>query len=325
MNRADAGRADLPSAALAMRSRMNHLRRFALHAVLLTGLAEYSAGQELQPRAYLPAPVGLNYFGIGYTNNRGGLLVDPGLALEDVRFNALASTLAFGQTLGLAGRTVQLLACVPYVVAEGGSNLDGSQIRTRYSGLGDVTLRYAMNIYGAPAMDLKEFRAYRQKTIVGASITVSAPTGQYDSNRIVNLGLNRWAFKPEIGLSRAVGKYTFEGAAGVWLYKANSRFNGSSVRRQVPLGSLQFHIERSLPRRMWAGVDWTLYTGGRTQIDGKDNADYQGNTRLGATWGWNLHPRHAIKVVYFRNVIARVGSDMRSIGISYNFIWLRGR
>jgi hypothetical protein len=303
----------------------NHCRRWDCLALLLTFFAGCSVAQELQPRAYLPAPVGLNYFGVSYANNRGGLIVDPGLAPEDVNFKAHTSTLAFGQTLGLAGRTVQLLACVPYVVAEGGSSLDGAQIRTSYSGLGDVTLRYAMNIYGAPAMDLKEFRAYRQKTIVGASITVSAPTGQYDSNRFVNIGLNRWAFKPEIGLSRAVGKYTIEGAAGVWLYKENSRFNGSSVRRQVPLGSLQFHIERTLPRRMWAAVDWTLYTGGRTQIDGTDNADYQGNTRLGATWGWNLHPRHAIKVVYFRNVIARVGSDMRSLGISYNFIWLRGR
>jgi hypothetical protein len=83
------------------------------------------------------------------------LLVDPGLALEDVQFNAHTSTLAFGQTLGLAGRTVQILACVPYVVAEGESSLDGAQILTRYSGIGDVTLRYAMNIYGAPAGSIK--------------------------------------------------------------------------------------------------------------------------------------------------------------------------
>jgi hypothetical protein len=322
---AEAGLSKLRSAAIVRGYRLDHCLRFARYALLFTCFAICLVAQELQPRAYLPAPVGLNYFGISYANNRGGLLVDPGLALEDVRFSANASTLAFGQTLGLAGRTVQVLACVPYVVAEGVSSLNGAQIQTRYSGLGDVTLRYAMNLYGAPAMGLKEFRAYRQKTIVGASITVAAPTGQYDPNRTVNLGLNRWAFKPEIGLSRAVGNYTFEGAAGVWLYKANNRFNGSSERRQVPLGSLQFHIERSLPRRMWAAVDWTLYTGGRTQIDGKDNADYQGNTRLGATWGWTLHPRHAIKVIYFRNVIARVGSDMRSVGVSYNFIWLRGR
>lgn len=325
MNRAEREQGELRSSPVVTLNRLCLCRRYVCHALLLAGFTIHSIAQELQPRAYLPAPVGLNYFGTSYANNRGGLLVDPGLALEDVRFDAHATTLAFGQTLGLAGRTVQVLICVPYIVAEGESTLDGARIPTSYSGLGDVTLRFAMNIYGAPAMGLKEFRAYRQKTVVGASITVAAPTGQYDANRIVNLGLNRWAFKPEIGLSRAVGKYTIEGAAGVWLYNANSRFNGSSVRRQVPLGSLQLHIERSLPRRMWVGMDWTVYTGGRTQVDGKDNADYQGNTRLGATWGWTLHPRHAIKVVYFRNVIARVGSDMRSIGVSYNFIWLRGR
>jgi hypothetical protein len=191
--------------------------------------------------------------------------------------------------------------------------------------MGDATFRYAMNIYGAPAMNLKEFRAYRQRTIVGASVTVSVPTGQYDPKRPVNIGLNRWAIKPEIGVSRVVGQWTLEGAAGVWLYGANNRYLESSVRRQVPLGSVQLHVQRTISRRMWVGADWTVYTGGRTQVDGYDNPDYQGNTRLGATWGVSLHPRHAIKIVYFRNVITRVGSDLRSIGVSYNFIWLRGR
>lgn len=295
------------------------------HLLLLSCLTASSAAQELQPRAYLPAPVGLNYFGISYSKNKGGLLLDPGLAMGDAPLSAHVSTFAFGQTLGLAGRTVQLLACVPYVVAKGESSFGGGGYGNYYSGLADSSFRFAMNLYGAPAMNLKEFRAYRQKTIVGASLTVAAPTGQYDPKRPVNLGLNRWAFKPEVGFSRAAGKYTFEGAAGVWLYTANHRFNGISVRRQVPLGSVQVHVERSLPRRMWIAADWTGYMGGRTQIDGKDNPDYQGNTRLGATWGVSIHPRHAIKVVYFRNVVARVGSDLASLGISYNFIWQRGR
>ena len=295
------------------------------HLLLLSCLTASSAAQELQPRAYLPAPVGLNYFGISYSKNKGGLLLDPGLAMGDAPLSAHVSTFAFGQTLGLAGRTVQLLACVPYVVAKGESSFGGGGYGNYYSGLGDSSFRFAMNLYGAPAMNLKEFRAYRQKTIVGASLTVAAPTGQYDPKRPVNLGLNRWAFKPEVGFSRAAGKYTFEGAAGVWLYTANHRFNGISVRRQVPLGSVQVHVERSLPRRMWIAADWTGYMGGRTQVNGKDNPDYQGNTRLGATWGVSIHPRHAIKVVYFRNVIARVGSDLASLGISYNFIWQRGR
>jgi hypothetical protein len=291
----------------------------------LTCLTGYASAQELQPRAYLPAPAGLNYFGVSYARNKGGLLLDPGLALGDADLTADISTFAFGQTLGLAGRTVQLLVCLPYVVASGQSTLAGAGYGNYYSGLGDASFRFAMNIYGAPAMSIKEFRDYRQKTIVGASLMISAPTGQYDSNRPINVGLNRWAFKPEVGLSRAVGKYTIEGAAGVWLFAANSRFNGNSVRRQVALGSVQIHIERSLPHRMWIAANWSGYIGGRTQVDGKDNPDYQANTRLGATWGVNLHPRHAIKVVYFRNVVMRAGSNLASLGVSYNFIWLRGR
>lgn len=308
-----------------MRRGWQSCRRVICLVLALACLAACSAAQELQPRAYLPAPIGLNYFGISYSNNKGGLLLDPGLALGDARLNAHISTFAFGQTLGLAGRTVQILVCVPYVLAKGESIVAGAGFGNYYSGLGDASFRYSMNLYGAPAMGLKEFKDYRQKTILGGSITASAPTGQYDPIRPVNVGLNRWAFKPEIGLSRAVGKYTFEGAAGVWLYTANSRFNGNSVRRQVPLGSLQFHIERSLPHRMWVALDWTGYMGGRSQINGKDNPDYQGNTRLGATWGLTLPQRHTIKAVYFRNVVTRSGTDLSSIGISYNFIWLRGR
>ena len=63
-------------------------------------------------------------------------------------------------------------------------------------------MRFAVNLYGAPAMDLEEFASYRRKTNVGASLVIVAPLGQYDPARFVNIGTNRWAAKPEVGLSR---------------------------------------------------------------------------------------------------------------------------
>ncbi len=136
----------------------------------------------MQPRAYLPAPVGVSFFGISYSRNSGGLLFDPSLLVEDANVVADVATLSFGQTLGVMGRSAQVLAIVPYVHAD----LIGTQAGTakyRYrSGLGDSVFRYAMNIHGAPAMHLREFAEFKPKTIVGASITVSAPTGQYDPN-----------------------------------------------------------------------------------------------------------------------------------------------
>ena len=254
--------------------------RPARRALPLLCASLYLGAQELQPRAYIPTPVGLNFFSIGYSDNRGGLLFDPSLPVEDAHVQAGVVQLAFGQTLGVLGRTAQVLAVLPYVVA----NLDGSFAGAGHhlyrSGLGDAVFRYAMNLHGAPAMHMREFAKYRQKTIVGASITVSAPTGQYDPNLLINLGTNRWAFKPEVGLSRAIGKWTIEGAAGASIYTANSQFYGSSVRTQVPLGSLQIHVVRFLPHRAWLSGDWTLYTGGRTRVAGRGSCRLPGKQSL---------------------------------------------
>ncbi len=280
----------------------------------------------MQPRAYIPAPVGLNFFSFGYANNVGGLLFDPGLPVEDARVNANIVTMAFGQTLGVLGRTTQALAIMPYVEANLDGKFVGAQTHLYRSGLGDMVVRYAMNIHGAPAMSRKEYGAFKQKTIVGASITVSVPTGQYDPARLINIGANRWAFKPEIGVSRAIGKWTVEGAAGVWFYTANNefQFNGNSVRTQVPLGSMQLHVVRFLPHRIWLALDGTFFTGARSQVNGQDRSDYQGNQRWGGTFGYALNRRQAIKVTYFDGVITRIGGDIRSIGISYNLIWQKG-
>jgi len=294
-------------------------------ALLLSCFAAHLSAQELQPRAYIPAPEGLNYFGISYSHNAGGLLFDPSLPVTGSTFSANIVTLAFGQTLGVLGRTTQILTILPYVEGNGNGFLSDAQQHIYRSGLGDATFRYAMNIYGAPAMHREEFAAYRQKIIVGASITMSIPSGQYDANRLLNIGANRWGFKPELGVSRAFGKSTLEGAAGVWMYTSNSQFNGHNLRTQGPMGSLQAHFVRILPHRCWLASDWTYYTGGRTQVDGSDKSDYLGNARWGATLGISLTARQAIKVTYFDGFISRVGADSQSIGISYNLIWLKGR
>jgi hypothetical protein len=134
--------------------------------LLLWCLAGCLAAQELQPRAYIPAPVGLNFFGVSYANNAGGLLFDPSLPVEDGYVNANIVNLSFGQTLGVMGRTAQVLAIVPYAVANLSGRLGGGSEQHLYrSGLGDMVFRYAMNIHGAPSMKLKEYAGYRQKSI----------------------------------------------------------------------------------------------------------------------------------------------------------------
>jgi len=185
--------------------------------------------------------------------------------------------------------------------------------------------RFAVNIHGAPAMRISDFVKYRPHMIIGASISVSTPTGQYDPNVLINLGTNRWAFKPEIGISRSVGKWDFEGDFGVWIYTKNSNYYGQTYRAQDPLGSVQAHVIRVLSRRAWAAFDATYFTGGRSYIGSTVKADYEGSTRIGGTFGYLITPRQALRFAYFNGVTARIGSDVSSISVAYQVIWNRGR
>jgi len=286
-------------------------------ALLLGSFAGCLAAQELQPRAYVPAPSGLNFFGVSYGNSAGGLLFDPSLPVEDAHVNANIVTFSFGQTFGVLGRTTQVLAIVPYVVANISGRLGGGPEQYLYrSGLGDMAFRYSMNIHGAPSMTLKEFAGYRQKTIVGASVTVSAPTGQYNPNKLINIGANRWAFKPEFGVSHAIGKWTLEGDAGVWLFTANNQFYPTQTRTQDPLVSLQGHLVRSLSHRVWLAVDGVYFAGAISQIDGHTKDDRQSNVRIGATLGVSVTRGQMIRFTGFDGAATRIGLDIRSVGVS---------
>ena len=188
-----------------------------------------------------------------------------------------------------------------------------------------MTLRYSMNVWGAPAMTRKELAQHRRDTFIGVSLTANAPVGQYDSNVVVNVGTNRWAFKPEVGVSRALGRWALEGAFGAWLYAKNRKFRGDSERTQSPLWSTQAHLVRILNRRHWAALDFTYFAGGGVKINGRPAVTSLANTRLGATYGYLVSPRQALRFSYFSGVTTRVGSDVSTVGVAYQFLWSTGR
>ncbi len=279
----------------------------------------------MQPRAYAPAPVGLTFLSVSYSNNSGGLLFDPSLPIENSHVSAGAWSLAIGETFGVFGRSAQALAVLPYVAA----NLSGEFANTyqtrRRSGLADSTLRYAMNIHGGPALHGAEFAKYRPATLIGVSLTATAPSGQYDPNVLINLGANRWAFKPELGISHFVGKWELEGAFGAWLFTKNASFYGGTFRTQDPLGSMQAHLVRFLPHRTWLALDGTFYAGGRTYVGNAVSATFQSNTRFGATFGISIGRWQALRFAYFDGTTTRIGSDIRSVSVSYQVIVHHGR
>jgi hypothetical protein len=182
-----------------------------------------------------------------------------------------------------------------------------------------------MNLYGTPALTPQQFATYQEPWIVGMSLVVVPPTGQYDSARLVNVGLNRWAFKPEVGIRRATGRWTLEADFGAWLFTDNNDFFGGHVRSEEPIGSLQAHLIYTFRPRMWLAYDVNYYTGGRTTLDGKRNFDLQQNTLTGFTLALPITKRQSIKFTTSRQIRATIGGEFNTFGIGYQFVWLDHR
>jgi hypothetical protein len=295
-----------------------------LAAVLLLGAPSGPRAQVMEPLSYTNAPIGLNFLIAGYAYLWGDVLTDPSLPIKDADAKVNTAVLTYSRVLDFWGQSGTVALVVPYAWLSASGEVAGQARSVERSGLADITLRLSVNLYGAPALSLQEFRDYRQDTIVGVSLMVTAPTGQYDPHRLINIGTNRWSFRPEVGVSKALGRWTLEGAVGVTFFTDNDEFLGTNVREQDPLYGIQGHVIYNFSPALWAAVDGTYYTGGRTSVNGAFNDDLQENSRWGATLAYSLDKNNSLKVYFNSGVTARTGTNFHAVGVAWQYRWGAG-
>jgi hypothetical protein len=189
------------------------------------------------------------------------------------------------------------------------------------SGLADLRAQLTVNILGGPALTPKEFAALRPNAVVGLSLMVAAPTGQYDPSKLINIGSNRWSVKPQVGASKTLGPWYLEFYGGVWFFTDNANFYGGSLREQDPIGTFQAHVGYTFKPRLWLAADATFYTGGRTTLNGRDKADTQSNSRVGLTLAVPLGRRSALKASWATGFTTRIGADFDTFGVALQTVW----
>ena len=293
-------------------------------AALLLGLlvvASSAHAQEPEPRAYSNAPVGMNFLVASYGYQWGNVVFDPSLPVEDVTASLNGAGAGYVRSFGLFGKSAKLAAILPYAWGSLEGLYLGEFTRVERSGLLDSRLQLSVNLLGAPALRRREFGAWRQRTILGASLRISLPTGQYDETKLVNLGTNRWSFRPEVGVSHASGRWVLEASAGVALFTANHEYLSTSALEQDPLGVLQGHVIYNIGRRLWLAVDGIYVFGGRSTIDGVPRANRQENTRISATASFPVRPGQSIKIAGGTGVVTRVGADFDWVLVGYQLAW----
>jgi hypothetical protein len=276
--------------------------------------------QEIEPRSYSNAPVGVNFLIAGYAHTQGGLSFDT-LPITNAELETDSAILAYARVFDLAGMSAKFDAIVPYTWLSGTANFRGQPVERVVDGFVDPKFRLSVNFYGAPALALPEFRRYQQDLIIGASLQVSVPWGQYDSSRLVNIGTNRWYFKPELGISKAAGPWTLELTAAATYYTDNTDFFGGNTRAQDPLYSAQVHVIYGFQNGVWASLDTTYFTGGRTTLNGRLNNDLQENWRVGGTLALPVDRLNSIKLYASSGASARTGNNYDLFGIAWQHRW----
>jgi hypothetical protein len=306
------------------------LFKFALAAVLAACPLQALHAQDLTPRAYVISPVHTNAAILTYSFSDGGLLFNNAIPITDA--SARISVLIFScyHTLNFLGRSANITASLPYGVGHfQGKFIDNEGKRYR-SGLLDSIFRFSMNLKGGPAMSVKEYQSWRQKTILGVSLTVVAPTGQYDSTKLINNGSNRWAFKPEFGYSGRRGHWVLDVYGAVWFFTTNPEYfshnafvPGTQNQSQKPIGSFEGHLSYDVKPRLWVSLDGNFWHGGSTNLNGiASNNNVQTSSRIGATASIPVSTHQSLKVSYSNGAYVRFGGNYQNISVAWQYSWL---
>jgi hypothetical protein len=292
-------------------------------AALCLILASPAWAQDLDPRAYVHVPVNGTFLVVGFGVSDGAVVTDPTLPVTDIQATVLTPSVGVGRSFGLLGRTAQAFAVLPFSSADVSGKVLGDGATTERAGLSDMRIRLSWLVHGAPAASVVEVAKAPPRTILGMSLNVAAPTGEYFPDKLINLGTHRWAFRPEVAVSQPIGqRWLLDAYGGVWFFAANHEFYPGTVRKtQTPLGSFQTHLSYNFTRRSWAAFDVTYYVGGRTTVEGASPTDLQSNVRTGGTIALPVGQRHSIKIAVSRGAIVRLGADFTSYSFAWQTAW----
>lgn len=297
--------------------------RAALVSVACTAGTGLSSAQDLEPRRWSHQPVGTSVAGLAYSYTEGTLQFDPVLEIEEATTTSQRLVAAYSHWFEALDKTARVDVFLPFESTRWDGLLSGSPASTSRQGLGDPWVRLSVNLVGSPPLDSAGYMQYYAKrptnTVAGVALGVMLPLGEYDDQKLLNLGQNRFVFRPQAGFVHSRGLWSYELTGSAFLYMDNDEFLGSSELSQDPLFALQGHIVRSFPNRWWISVSAGYSWGGETSVDGVPKDDDRNYVLSALSFGLPVAKTQALKVVYTRgDTKEQVGVDGNSLVLSWS-------
>ena len=221
-------------------------------------LSPPALAQELEIRRWNHLPIDRNFVTVNYGRTDGDIAFDPVLRIQGAVVEMDTWLLGYIRTFELFDKTARIEIRQAWQAGNWSGILDGKPTTISRDGLADTFARFAVNLVGAPPLTGKDFTNYRSatdvETIVGAALGVQVPTGEYMKDKLINLGTNRFTFRPQIGIHQQYYSWSFEVTGMAWIYTENSSFFNGNQLEQDPYYTIDGSIEYSFKSGVWASV-----------------------------------------------------------------------
>jgi hypothetical protein len=300
------------------------IERLLVASLLLSvpWFSEQACAQFTDAHNYDNTPAGINQIELSYAYAHANASIDNSLIIAGAKLNLYQGTLSYSRYFGLADRLMWVSAGVPIAGLSG--EVTGTSIRGSVTGAGDSSFQFGALLIGGPALSTSHFENYTPTTILGFSLSMTAPTGLYRSTKILNLGADRWSFKPELALSHPFGpqqKWQIDGYANAYFFTHNTSYQGREILRQEPLPGFEGHISYALNDRVWISADTRYSFRGSTSVDGVEQGNPQRNFTLGSEMNININSRNSLILEFARALVHQNGPAILGFAVKYDYIW----
>ena len=295
---------------------------FAVAIFLFPGQA---LAQFTDAHSYDNAPVGTNQIELSYAHVYANSSIDTSLIITGAKLDANQGTINYSRYLGWCNRTTWVEAGLPLGSLSG--SVSGTRIQGTIVGAGDASFQVGMLLKGAPALTVERFHDSEPASTLGVSFSFTAPTGRYDANKVLNLGSDRWVFKPEFAFSQPFGrgqKWQVEAYANAYFYTNNTTFNGKEILHQQPQPGLEGHLSYSFSNNAWLSLDTRYSFLATTFVDGVDQNNGQQNFIVGSEMNVSISARHSLLFEFAKALVHENGPVITGFAAKYTYTWGKG-
>jgi hypothetical protein len=296
---------------------------FIVTAILVLCRVNTAVAQDAEPRRWSQLPTGMNFAGVGYSYTQGDIFFDPLLRIEDATFEMQTAGLSYIRTFAVMDKSARVDVSLPYASGRWEGLVDGEFAQVRRRGPGDARARFSMLLYGGPAETPQEFaKSRKSNTVVGAALAVTIPTGDYNSERLINLGSNQWVIRPQMGVTHSRGKWTGELTGSVFIYADNNHFWKNSKLETDPLFATQAHLIYTFRPGLWTSISTAYGWGGEATVNGDAKKNPAGNWLTALSLGFPINRTQGIKIVWLRGRTQKpTGADIDSLILGYSVMF----